>query len=97
MNPKTFEVNPIVNEHEIQVTPLDGPAFERHFRPTELAKMWGLSVDIIRRLFEGEQGVIRIGHSEQLYKRKYVSLSIPESVAMRVHRRLEQPLNSRVV
>lgn len=86
-----------MNEHEIQVTPLDGPAFERHFRPTELAKMWGLSVDIIRRLFEGEQGVIRIGHSEQLYKRKYVSLSIPESVAMRVHRRLEQPLNSRVV
>ena len=52
--------------------------------------MWGLSVDAARRLFENEQGVLRIGHGEGLHKRRYVTLKVPQSVVTRVHRRLTE-------
>lgn len=67
-----------------------GPAFERHYRPREITQLWGASVDTVRRIFENEEGVIKIGHSEGLHRRRYVSLLIPESVVRRVHRRLTQ-------
>lgn len=67
-----------------------GAAFEVHFTPQELAAQWHLSVDSIRQLFEQETGVLRIGHGEQMHRRKYISLRIPASVAARVHRRLTQ-------
>jgi len=50
-----------MNEHEqtsVQLPP--GAAFERHFSVQEIAKMWCLGVDLIRRLFANEEGVIRI-------------------------------------
>lgn len=51
-----------------------GPCFEPHYSCKQLSKMWGLSVDTIRHLFEDEAGVIKLGHPESLHKRKYVSL-----------------------
>ena len=68
------------------------PAFERHFSPDELAELWGLSADTIRRLFEREPGVLVIDHTRQNGKRRYRSLRIPESVAQRVHRRMTNSL-----
>ena len=51
--------------------------------------MWKLSIDMVRRLFEGESGVlvIRNGGLTQR-KRRYRTLRIPQSVVDRVHRRL---------
>ncbi len=61
---------------------------ERHYSPAELAELWGLSSDTIRRLFEDEPGVVTIGERNPRSKRRYVTLRIPQSVAARVHRRL---------
>ena len=67
-----------------------GPAFERHFEVKEVAEMWGFGVDLVRRIFNSEEGVLRVQHPESLHKRAYTSLRIPESVLRRVHRRLTQ-------
>jgi hypothetical protein len=60
-------------------------ALEKHYRVKDLATLWGISDSVIRRIFQGEPGVLRIGST------KYVTLSIPESVAIRVHHYLSQP------
>ena len=60
-------------------------ALERHFRVRELASLWGLCDNTIIRLFSEEQGVLRLERVSA--KRKYVTLSIPESIALRVHER----------
>ena len=54
---------------------------ERHYSVNEIAKLWSLSPDSVRRLFRRERGVLVIGN-------RYVTLRIPESVLERVHRRL---------
>ena len=54
---------------------------ERHYSVTEVAKLWALSRDSVRRLFRREPGVLVMGD-------RYVTLRIPESVLERVHRRL---------
>ncbi|MCX6617892.1 MAG: hypothetical protein NTZ98_17570 [Acidobacteria bacterium] len=64
-------------------------ALERHFTPKELAERWALDETTIRRLFEEEPGVLRIGKTARRDgKRDYVSLRIPESVV--IHVRVER-------
>ena len=67
-----------------------GTAFERHFRVAELAKLWGFCDNTIIKLFGNEPGVLRLERITA--KRKYVILSIPESIALRVHERLGNQL-----
>jgi AraC-like DNA-binding protein len=62
-------------------------AFERHYRVKELADLWGLSPKTVSRIFADEAGVVRIANAGTK-KRKYETISIPESVASRVHERL---------
>lgn len=69
-----------------------GVALERHFSPEQLGDIWGLSADTIRRVFEGEPGVLIIEHA-RTSARRYRTLRIPESVALRVHRRMSNSLN----
>jgi hypothetical protein len=64
------------------------PALERHYTPDELGEIWSLSADTVRRLFEREPGVLIIEHLKAKTKRRYRTLRIPESVALRVHRRM---------
>ena len=54
---------------------------EKHYSPVELAKAWGLSAEKVRQLFRMEPGVLRLGDG-------YVTMKIPQSVAVRVHTRL---------
>jgi len=68
--------------------PTGNPALEPHYSPDQLAKMWGLSSDTVRRMFEREPGVLVIEHTKSLSRRRYRTLRIPESVALRVHRRM---------
>lgn len=74
------------------VPELDGLAGEQHYAPAQLARLWGFSPTKIRRIFEGETGVLRIGAPSRRcghrLKRSYFTLRIPQSVAERVHRRL---------
>jgi hypothetical protein len=67
------------------------PCTERHFSPQEIAAQWGLSDDSVRRLFQNEPGVLRIGEAKPRHKRRYLTLRIPQSVMERVHRRLSVP------
>lgn len=70
----------------------EGAAFEKHYKPAELAKLWGYSTSKIRRLFAEELGVMRMGEPTRRLgkklRRKYISMSIPASVAVRVHHQL---------
>lgn len=61
---------------------------EKHYSVNELSALWNLSKQTIRRLFQDEPGVVRIGEHEVLRKRGYVTLRIPESVVRKVHQRL---------
>ena len=61
---------------------------ERHYSPADLAKAWSVDVETIRNLFREEPGVLKIGEKDPKHKRAYITLRIPESVAVRVHKRL---------
>jgi hypothetical protein len=61
---------------------------ERHYAPADLAKVWGVDVETIRNLFRS--GVLKIGEKNPRGRRMYLTLRIPESVAVRVHKRLSE-------
>ena len=61
-------------------------AFERHFSVAEVANMWNLSPDAVRRLFRNEPGVLILGEANPRAKRRYLTIRIPQSVLERVHR-----------
>lgn len=63
--------------------------FERHFSVEELAQIWNMSEDFVRRLFLHEPGVV-VFYRQQPGRRVYRTLRIPESVALRVHRRMRK-------
>lgn len=63
---------------------------ERHYKPKELAEQWGFSENTIRAWFQDEPGVLKHGGHSPGRRRAYVSLRIPESVAVRVHSRRSQ-------
>jgi hypothetical protein len=91
MNPKYL---PQISSPDGSALGLATFAFEKHYRVRELARLWGLSAKTVTRMFVEEAGVIRIAN-DGAGKRKYATLSIPESVALRVHERLgNQPLQA---
>lgn len=58
--------------------------FGRMFTPRELADLWHLSEQSIRRLFQDRPGVLKIGDSNPRGKRGYVTLRIPTAVVEQV-------------
>jgi hypothetical protein len=63
--------------------------FERYYAVDELAALWRMSDDFVRRLFLHEPGVV-VFFNDRPGKRTYRTLRIPESVAERVHRRMRK-------
>lgn len=61
---------------------------ERHYTPSELGEMWNLSADTTRRMFENEPGVLVFVNPQRSSDRRFRTLRIPESVALRVYTRL---------
>lgn len=57
-------------------------AVERHYSVQEIAALWQVSDDTVRRTFAKEPGVLAIGRGRRAL------LRIPESVLSRVHRRM---------
>jgi hypothetical protein len=64
------------------------PALERHFTVAEVAQMWNLSEDAVRKRFRNEPGVLMLGDANPRGKRRYLTLRIPSSVLERVHRQM---------
>jgi hypothetical protein len=65
------------------------PALEKHYSIAEIAELWALSEKTVRKMFENEGGVLSWGRpASTLKKRSYVSLRIPESVMIRIHKRM---------
>jgi hypothetical protein len=62
-------------------------ALEKHYSVSEVAEFWGVSVDLVRSLFRQEPDVLALDRTK---RGKYITLRIPESVMIRVHRRLSQ-------
>jgi hypothetical protein len=60
--------------------------FGRVYTPKELAELWQLSENSIRRLFQDRPGVFTLGDSNPRGRRGYTTLRIPESLALRVWR-----------
>jgi hypothetical protein len=56
--------------------------------------MWSMSETTARRIFEEEDGVLRVGRPSRRVSRKlkrsYVTMYIPESVLNRVHARMSK-------
>lgn len=65
-------------------------ALERHYTVKDVAEMWQLDEKMIRRIFCDEPGVVSIGSDESRFRRAYRTLRIPQSVLVRVHRRLRK-------
>jgi hypothetical protein len=63
-------------------------ALERHYTVSEVASLWNLSEDSIRRIFRDLPGVLKLNSPEKVHKRGYCVLRIPESVLQRVHAEL---------
>jgi hypothetical protein len=62
-----------------------GIAFEKHYKPQEVAELWGISASTVRRLFRGVPGVLEWGNDETRWSRKRKEMRIPASVVERVH------------
>ncbi len=60
-------------------------ATERHYSVFEVAEMWNVSSETIRRLFHNEPGVLIFGSAETRYKRNRETMRIPASIVERVH------------
>ena len=76
-----------MREQHSPVSPPDAAPVERHYTVADVAAIWSLSDDMVRRIFEREPGVLVLGGSGS-GTRRYRTLRIPASVVQRVHRRL---------
>jgi hypothetical protein len=65
---------------------LDSGTFEKHYRIGELARLWGLGRETVRKLVKDDPGVIKIRMGR---KRCHTVYSVPESAARRIHTRLQ--------
>jgi hypothetical protein len=63
-----------------------GTAFGKHFSAGEIAEIWKLDETTVRRIFQDEPGVLKLQKLRvKRGKRSYVTLRIPEAVALRVY------------
>lgn len=63
----------------------DNTVFEKHYRIGELARIWGLGRETVRKLVKDDPGVIKIRMGR---KRAHTVYSVPESAVRRIHTRL---------
>ncbi|MGA9671912.1 MAG: hypothetical protein WBQ94_22050 [Terracidiphilus sp.] len=70
---------------DVQYLSHDTSFAEKHYRVGELAGLWGLGRETVRKIVKDEPGVIKI---RQGRKKVHTTYSIPESVARRIHTRL---------
>ena len=59
--------------------------FERHYRIGELARLWGLGRETVRKLVMADPHVVKVRLGK---KKSHTLYSVPESAARRIHTRL---------
>lgn len=65
--------------------PGENTTFEKHYRISDLADLWGLGRETVRKLVKDDPGVIKV----RMGRRKtHTTYSVPESAARRIHTRL---------
>jgi hypothetical protein len=64
---------------------VENTTFEKHYRISDLARLWGLGRETVRKLVKDDPGVIKIRMGR---KKAHTIYSIPESAARRIHTRL---------
>ena len=64
---------------------VENTSFERHYRIGDLARLWSLGRETVRKLVKDDPGVIKIRMGR---KKAHTIYSIPESAARRIHTRL---------
>ena len=60
---------------------------EKHYRIGELAELWGLGRETIRKMLIDEPGVVKIRLGR---KKAHTTYSVPHSVARRIHNKLSR-------
>ena len=58
---------------------------EKHYRISDLARLWGLGRETVRKLVKDDPGVVKIRLGR---KKAHTIYSVPESAAHRIHTRL---------
>jgi hypothetical protein len=81
-------MSPSLTIHSYSMEP-PGPA-ERHYAPGEIAELWHLDVETVRRIFLREPGILVLQAPVKRGKRPYKTIRIPQSVLERVHKRLQR-------
>ena len=64
---------------------IENTTFEKHYRISDLARLWGLGRETVRKLVKDDPGVIKIRMGR---KKVHTIYSVPESAAHRIHTRL---------
>ena len=75
----------MLNSNNADTPTTEAATFEKHYRISELARIWGLGRETVRRLAKDEPGVIKIRMG---CRKAHTTYSVPESVARRIHTRL---------
>lgn len=76
-----------LNSNAVNKPVSTSPALQPHFRIEQIASLWELSTDTVRKLFVNEPGVLRVRTG--LVSRRS-TLLIPTEVLERVHTRLSE-------
>lgn len=64
---------------------VENTTFEKHYRISDLARLWRLGRETVRKLVKDDPGVVRIRMGR---KKAHTIYAIPESAAQRIHTRL---------
>jgi hypothetical protein len=64
---------------------VENTTFEKHYRVGDLAELWSLGRETVRKLVKDDPGVIKIRMGRN---KAHTVYSVPESAAARIHTRL---------
>jgi hypothetical protein len=87
VNPRTPAKSRTRTKTRIQPTP---EVTERHYSVSEVARLWGISTDMVRDIFRKEPGVLSFRRPGTRTKRSYSTIRVPHSVLVRVKESVSQ-------
>jgi hypothetical protein len=91
MGAESYGKKPIQNASQLvpaleeRYMPPNDSFAEKHYRVSDLAELWGLGRETVRKLVKDDPGVIKV---RQGRKKAHTTYSVPESAAKRIHTRL---------
>jgi hypothetical protein len=74
-----------LREPAVATPVIENSTFERHYRIGDLARIWGLGRETVRKLVKDDPGVVKVRMGR---KKAHTIYSVPVSAAQRIHTRL---------